>query len=228
LQRSLPDCTPYTRTLPERNWQNVTGGVLCVSTSILGKIIDENGKGLASLQVQALALNGIHGNVPLGVGTSDAGGNYAFPFTMVVRVSTIRVIVFDSVQRQLASQDVPETASVNLVASFSIASAVVQGLPVAQPDGSRIYLTEGNTVEFLIDDEVAWARLTDAVHAAKHQVHPLQFGYDISNFQSDASKLDPTVITKFETPPAKGTATKRVQLELEMAQTAPYPEKSWS
>ena len=49
----------------------------------LGKVVDENGAGLPELQIQALAVNGLHGDAQLGVGTSDKDGIFAFPLRMV-------------------------------------------------------------------------------------------------------------------------------------------------
>ena len=188
-----------------------------MSNSILGKVVDEHGQGLPGLQIQALAVNGLHGDVQLGFGQSDNNGIFSFPFTTVVRVSTIRVSVYDSVQRLLDRLDVPDSASVNIVANFSIPLAVVKGLPVSTESGETRYITTGNTIEFLIDDESAWGRLTDAVHLATKSVHLLQFGFDIAEYSNDPTKVQPTVITKFEKLPEEGKGTLRVQLEREMA-----------
>src|SRR5262245_9602861 len=115
-----------------------------MSTSVTGKVQNDHGVGLPNLLIQALESNGLHGDVQLGIGLTDGGGFFSVPFTTIVHASTIRVRVYDPVQRLLAELDVPESTAVNLVANFSIPSAVVDGLPVAAESGELRYLTMGN------------------------------------------------------------------------------------
>jgi hypothetical protein len=51
-----------------------------MANSVMGKIVDEHGVGIAGAFVQALQLNQLHGDVPLGVAQSDQSGFYNVPF----------------------------------------------------------------------------------------------------------------------------------------------------
>ena len=180
-----------------------------MSTSILGKAVDETGTGIPSLTIQVLESQGLHGDVQLGVGQTDPLGDFFFPFTALPTFRhTLRVRVYGAAQRLLSEIDVQDTASVNVTVNFTLPSLDSE---------DTLHRTSGNTVEFLIDDESAWERLTDAVHAATNFVHFQPFGFDISEYAPDIKTVEPTLITKFPTKPLAGLRTDRVQLERELA-----------
>ncbi len=182
-----------------------------MSTFVTGKVVDETGTGIPGLTIQALDLGGLHGDVQLGTTQTDGSGFYNCPYTSLIPLATIRVRVYSGLLL-LGEQDVKDSdTSVNVILNFSVSPAGVQVF------GQANYISTGNQIEFLIDNESAWSRLTDCVHAATKTIHLQQFGFDISTYQNDPSKVDPNVITKFLTPPVLNSPTLQVLLESEMA-----------
>jgi phosphatidylserine/phosphatidylglycerophosphate/cardiolipin synthase-like enzyme len=192
-----------------------------MSNSVTGRIVDEHGASIAGVFVQVLQLNQLHGDVPLGVGQSDQSGFYNVPFDPaappMANRGTLRVRAFDSVGRLLKSQDVQDTSSsVDLVVNLMVqTSTSTPGVDVT--DDGAFYNSDGNTIEFLIDDESAWQRLTDAVHTASRYVHLQQYVFDISEFDANPAAIKPTLITEFAADPVAGMRVDKVQLERELA-----------
>lgn len=188
-----------------------------MSTSILGKIIDENGKGVDSLTIEVLDVEGLHGDVRLGIGQTSTVGVFSFPITPLAPFSNFRVRIYDSVHRLLKEQDIQDNSSANIVVNFIVPSQLSQGLITTDENGHRLYFSSGNTIEFLIDNESAWSRITDAIHTASRTIHIQQFGFDISEYKNDVTKIEPTLITKFESVPQANVPVRKIQLESEMA-----------
>lgn len=194
-------------------------------TSILGKVVDENGVGLPSITIEVYDVNGLHGDRLLGVGHTDAStsghpaGSFTFNLIPHFIPSGVRARFYNSNHRLLKEVDVLENnpSDAKIVLNPVIPSSIVNDLFATNDQGDVLYLTSGNSIEFLIDDESAWARLTDEVRSARHSIHVQPFLFNISEYQHDKTKVKPTLISKFESVPREHVPTLRVQLESELA-----------
>jgi phosphatidylserine/phosphatidylglycerophosphate/cardiolipin synthase-like enzyme len=211
------------------------------NTGVRGRVVDSTGAGIADLVVAAydvevvlsdeLLRNTATRNDPVfpGLVRTDASGNFNISYPSgeygLEANPDIRVKVYDSVKRPLIETDVHEdvTASVLVLPDIVIPRAHAEGWLVTLGSGTPQRLTPGNSIEFLIDNEEAWPRLSDAVANTDGRIRIQLLLWDVegSEFLSGANE---GLITKFAaghpSPGSAPTAGTKLEDEVLKANTA--------
>jgi phosphatidylserine/phosphatidylglycerophosphate/cardiolipin synthase-like enzyme len=153
---------------------------------VRGQVVDENGQPLSGLVVGAFDLDGVFPDAPLRnttptadpvfreFGRTGADGRFQITYRDVLPRLLLRV--FDRVKRPLAeSGPYPgvTAATFDLPTPITIPRAQAEGWLVTQGTHQQVF--QGNTIEFLIDNEEAWQRVTDAVETAADVVNIMLF-----------------------------------------------------
>lgn len=183
-----------------------------------GQVLDENGQPLSGLLVGAYDLDGVFPDAILTnttptadpvfreFGRTGADGRFQITYREVTPRLVLRV--FDRVKRLLYQSPPPHptvsATTFDLPSPIEIKRAQAEGWPVAQ--GTHAQIFQGNEIEFLIDNEEAWARVTDEVDDAADVVNIMLFYLGVPDvrtiFAPEHPSTDgtaaPTPSTRFE------------------------------
>lgn len=184
------------------------------NTGVRGRVVDSAGVGIADLVVAAydvevvlsdeLLRNTATRNDPVfpGLVRTDAAGNFNISYPSdeygLEANPDIRVRVYDSVKRLLKETDVHEDVSAPLLVlpDIVISRADAEGWLVTLGTGLSQRLSTGNSIEFFIDNEEAWPRVTDAVANTNGQIRIQLLMWDVEGSEL-LSGANEGLITKF-------------------------------
>lgn len=182
-----------------------------------GQVVDENGQPLSGLVVGAYDLDGVFPHAVLRnttptadpafreFGRTGADGRFQITYREVTPRLVLRV--FDRVKRQLAESGPHPSVSAT---TFDLPSPIV--IPRAQAEGwvvtqgTHRQILQGNDVEYLIDNEEAWERVTEEVDNAVDVVNIMLFYLGVPTVRtifapphpSTDGSAAPTPSTRFE------------------------------
>jgi hypothetical protein len=189
-----------------------------MSTSVIGRVVEDGGTGIAGLQVvvrrESELITG-----QLGTATTDEGGNFTVaipedPFAgepFPPRKLGVHILARKG-PRELSHVLYDDTNDPTLeTTNVTLRPADVTGWAVSLPGTTNaLPIRAGNAVRLLVDDNLAWARVADAVTGAQKAVAVMQLELDVPRNQDrdDPSNEVPEIILEFpETfPPATPTA----------------------
>ena len=182
------------------------------NTGVTGRVVDELGVGIAGVRVVVLDKDGLFGDTALGSVETSATGDFAVSYPPgaygLEANPDIVVRVQDLVGRSLLQTPVREdtTDPVLALGPLVVPRNVAKGLATALGTGAATMLSDGNDIEFLVDNEDAWASLTDAIRNADRSVHMGQLTIDATPSGS-SEEHGPRLFTEFLTlvPQAVGT-----------------------
>lgn len=180
---------------------------------VSGQIFDERGIGIPGLKVVVWDHDVLFSDQLLGQAVTDPAGkyqvNYAAGSYGLESAPDLLLRVFDSAERCLHESEVEEnvTALVFVWRTIQLDTSDVLGWFVRGLLDPGNVVRDGNTVELLIDNQDAWEALTAAIEGATTSVALMPFAFEVPSFEADASKIVPTVVTRFAQPPESGRIT---------------------
>ncbi|HEY2284833.1 MAG TPA: phospholipase D-like domain-containing protein [Streptosporangiaceae bacterium] len=166
------------------------------NTSAKGSVTGENGAGLGGLVVAAYDA-GVIGDDRLGYVNTDAAGGFTVTYAARARPDLV-IRVFDPVGRLLfESEAYPNSAQPlfdigQIVIPHDVArgwrvtlrTGYLSGDQPAPPADPYPRLSAENLVTTMIDNELAWSELTQAVLAAKELIHLTQLWFDVGHLMT--------------------------------------------
>jgi phosphatidylserine/phosphatidylglycerophosphate/cardiolipin synthase-like enzyme len=174
---------------------------------ITGVVQDENGAPLAGLVVGAFAVGGVFGQRLLantkasgtfattfpGYAETKADGSFEIGYASLASADLL-VRVYDRVKRRLALDGVHSgvtATTFSLPAPIVIAGADATGLLVSGGEFPAPF--DGNEVELLVDNAVAWKRVVQAIDGAQSSINFMLFYLDVGVSLMSFSPDPPTV-----------------------------------
>jgi phosphatidylserine/phosphatidylglycerophosphate/cardiolipin synthase-like enzyme len=180
------------------------GCIANMSTSAQGRVIDENGTGVAGLRV--LVIDASHLDIgDLGFADTGAAGDFVVSYDADPHTDLgtrqMRIVVFSSMHRQLSSTEVPDVAADVLpIADIKIASVEHSGWTVTL-GGSHAAtpVRDGNLIRVMIDNEGAWSHIKDAISGAAKSVDLMQLEFDVpADFNAAPPVEHPEIVLSFD------------------------------
>jgi phosphatidylserine/phosphatidylglycerophosphate/cardiolipin synthase-like enzyme len=140
---------------------------------------------------------------------TDASGMYSIRYSSRERPQLI-IRLYDKVHRLIEETHLPGVTDTILIHDITKLSINAHGWLVTMDSIAPLFLSDGNQVTFLTDNELAWRELTADVAAATGSVHFSQLHFEVTY-----------MVTVFvPDPPVIGVPTPGVGLEREMADAA--------
>jgi phosphatidylserine/phosphatidylglycerophosphate/cardiolipin synthase-like enzyme len=177
-----------------------------VSTTLEGRLVDENGAPWESLTVSVHDTVGLFAS-KLGSATTAADGRFEIPFPDDPFVAEfgrrpVEVVVQDRVRRVLLRREFDDSDAPRLlVGDLVLRRADVLGFLVTLGTGAATALSRGNAVKLLIDEEAfehGAARFEDATSS----VLMSQLYFDVpKEFHTNPADETPSLIFRFTPPP---------------------------
>lgn len=181
------------------------------NTGVQGRVVDKDGAGIGGLTVVAYDVEVLTRDDEMGSATTSSTGDYTISYSKWEygweRKPDIRIEVFDFVHRLIyrSSEYQDISATTFPVPTIKIPPADLEGWLVTLRTGSpkKGTVSQNNLVKPIIDNKIAWEKLTTDINNACNFVHFLQFYWDIDKLF--------TIFTP--TMPPIGTATSGHRLE---------------
>ncbi len=200
---------------------------------VSGRVIDESKVGVAGLTVLVYDHDVLFPDEPLGRAETDANGDFKVSYPAgsygLEAAPDLQLRVFDRTNRRVHQSDVEQNVVAPILAwkkAIKVNRADVDGWFATGTTDPTIGPTDGNTVEPLIDNEVAWDELTRSIQLATRSIWLMPFGYTVPDFESDPDEITPVVVIRFERPPenVRTTDTRLEDLLLQANRRAPSVE----
>jgi hypothetical protein len=150
---------------------------------VQGRVVDTANPpvGIKNLIIEVYDHDVLSADDFLGTATTDASGAYSVSYTPgsygLEANPDVIVKVFDSVKRLLYVSDVQKdvTAATLNFPDIPLNRKDAEGWLVTLGSGAATALSNGNAVDFLVDNADAWDRFTKAVDSAQSSVSFLNF-----------------------------------------------------
>jgi len=178
-----------------------------MSTSVTGRVIDGAAEGISGLTVLIRDESGLIGS-DLGTGTTDASGTYtvqigADVLTDVPGARQIGVHVRTRGGRELYSHDYDDGSGDTLtIPEIALRTADAQGWAVSLPGpgaGNALQIRNGNALRPLIDDQVAWQHVSDAMRGAQKTISVMELELDMPREYNPAPPQEyPEIVLVFD------------------------------
>ncbi len=155
------------------------------NTGVTGSIHDDLGQPVAGITVAAWDDDGLLGDTLLGRAETDVSGNFAINYPPgaygLEANPDIVVRVYSGSKHVIFATPVAENISVttHVVSPITIPRKMIGGLAVTLGGPVPVLMKGGNNVEFLIDNEIAWSRLTESLLAATSSIYVSQLTIDV-------------------------------------------------
>jgi phosphatidylserine/phosphatidylglycerophosphate/cardiolipin synthase-like enzyme len=184
-----------------------TKGEIASNTGLTGRVVDMEGRPFFGLLVQAIDKELIvDDDLGVIVKTSEDGSfkiTYSKWAYGLESAPDIVVIVSDPVGREVYRSDKYKKVEVGILVleDIILPRSYVDGWLVTSPKGQVISLSQGNYVQELVDNAVAWAQLTDDIVASTASIQFTQLYLDTNaimtkfNVSSPQSPMDSKPIT---------------------------------
>jgi len=155
------------------------------NTGVKGRVVDELGADYAGLIVAAYDKDALFGDERLGWEATGVGGGFQITYSPgkygLEANPDIVVRVYDRVRRvvheTLVHEDV--AAPVLDVGTLVVRRDLVEGFAVTLGTDRTPFKSTGNSIEVLVDNELAWDRLTTAIENAQQSIRLMQLYFDV-------------------------------------------------
>lgn len=153
------------------------------NTGVIGQIVS-NGSGVEGLVVKVYDREQVVVDDELGKTITNEHGDFEVTYSSwdygIEWYPDIVIKVFDHVGRLVYQSVEFETeAGVYAAPLINIPTADLSGYKVTLLSGSPTMVSAGNSLSMLIDNEVAWRRLTERVQAARNSIYCAQLYFDV-------------------------------------------------
>lgn len=174
------------------------------NSGVKGRVIDDLGAGCPDLTILVFDHDALFPDEPLGSrALTDSAGAYSISYPAgkyaLDAAPDLLIRVQDRATRILHDSTILNQATAPVVSWPDIVinrAALATGWFATGSTDNLIGAQPGNTVEPLIDNESAWAALTQAIEGAKTSICLMPFAYSIPDIRSGV----PVVVTEFKPP----------------------------
>jgi phosphatidylserine/phosphatidylglycerophosphate/cardiolipin synthase-like enzyme len=187
---------------------------------VTGTVVDERGNPLEGLTVIAFDVDVLINDDFLGSTVTDLQGRFSISYSPgsygygLEPNPDIVVRVYDPVKRLLAETEVRRNITDTILAlpNIQISQADAKGWLVTNGTGAPTFLSGGNAVEYLIDNEAAWGAITLAVKKATTSIDVLHLYLDVPASEEGFPLVFTLFDSSYETNPAAAGTTLEEEL----------------
>jgi phosphatidylserine/phosphatidylglycerophosphate/cardiolipin synthase-like enzyme len=155
------------------------------NTGVTGSVRDELRNPIEGVTVAAWDVDGLFSDTLLGKVETDAAGNFAIHYPAgaygLEANPDIVVRVYNAAKWVILTTPVAEdvSAAMLVIPPITVRRDMLSGFAVTLGKPTPQMMATGNTVEYLVDNEVAWTRLTESLLAATTSIYISQLTIDI-------------------------------------------------